>query len=403
MRAWSCGGLHEEVEDEGAEAVGALEVGGVAGAGDDDQPGAGDPGRRPPRAREPGGIVERRRSTSVGAATAARRSWSGSIAPWPAETSRRRGPSGSLAGGWPPGAPRAAGGERRPRRRRPARASQRADERVDPLALQRGGPARRPRRGARRGRPDRRSPPRALEDQAAHRRPDGRRPGAARSRAHRVADDVDATAPSRRRIAARSSAVRSTTRAGGVRDPSAIRLAPMAGRPIGQPVPPWPGRSGTIARNRPPSPASPRPREAAAREAVEEQDGPAVARDADGPAHPATASGGARSSSRLGRAARRGRPATAAAASRWSATFRAGRFAAPGRGPRAADRRRERGAQAGGSTTSVLRPEGGDDRPELDPVGRPEQLLVVVGEARRRARRPSPAAGTRRCRRRRCR
>ena len=53
-------------------------------------------------------------------------------------------------------------------------------------------------------------------------------------------------------------------------------------------------------------------------------------------------------------------------------------------------------------TDPVLAAQRGHDRPDVDPVRRPEQLLVVLGQARPPGARPSPGAGTRRSRRRRC-
>ena len=55
-----------------------------------------------------------------------------------------------------------------------------------------------------------------------------------------------------------------------------------------------------------------------------------------------------------------------------------------------------------GSDPDVLPAQRGHDRGDIDPVGRPEQLLVSVRQAGRRDRGAAPGEGTRRCRRRRC-
>ncbi len=142
---------------------------------------------------------------------------------------------------------------------------------------------------------------------------------------------------------------------------------------------PWPGRSTTITpegpceRRRVRAPARP-----AAGEAVQEQERDRRRR-ASGPP-----SGGRRSST--------------ASCRREGCGDRGRRLAVeldvPGRGPsgsagpgRRADRSRPPGHRAGRPvvTSANSPPRAVDDRPDIDAVGRPEELLVVLGQARPRA------------------
>ena len=242
-----------------------------------------------------------------------------------------------------------------------------------------------------RARPASAMPADGLSRTSRRRRPGGRRRAGARSgRRASSRGRRRARRPSAPRIVARSSACRSTVMRARGRAASGAAVA-RAGRPrstrnrarkrgagarpsrLPRPVKPWSSSSGR-----------PAPRDA---------DLPAERRRRRCALMPA-------------RQSAEGRAATAAATARWSSTFRArsvrsSRTRTPGPADGVArSPRRGRAVRH----EPVLAAERRHDRPDVDPVRRPEQLLVVLRQARCRARRPraAPGAGTRRCRRRRC-
>ena len=210
---------------------------------------------------------------------------------------------------------------------------------------------------------------RALEDEPARPTPGARRRAAARSgRPASSRGRAPAPASRRRRIVARSSAVRSTLarrrvgagcrtgrgRAGPRRSRGTPRRTRWRARPSADPRPvnPWSSRSGSpdAARRGPPSGGRPTstPLMAGVSAAATRRGDLAMQLDVPGTVGPQrrTWTPGGRSSS--------------ASASRRS-------------------RRRRRRA--------ILAAERRHDRPDVDAVGRPEQLLVVLGQADVRARR----------------
>ena len=210
-------------------------------------------------------------------------------------------------------------------------------------------------------------------------------------------------------MTARSSAVRSIEARGGVgaraagrrpRVRHAVRprsraVPGAAGASASQPVPPWPGRSGTIARNRPPRPASPAHERPLPENPWSSRTGRPAPGDPDRPGHAADPHAEPLAHDRLAPSAAREELAERGlrprpAASRWSATLRArsvrsSRTWRPGAPSDAARAARSPPA----STTPMLGTERRHDRPEVDPVRRPEELLVALRQpgARRVGRR----------------
>ena len=219
-----------------------LEVRGVAGAGDDLEPGAAGCPRRPTSARLRPAGSSAPAMTSVGAATSPSRSCSGSIAPCPAPRRLAASPAGRLrrrvraeARGRGPAGARAWLANTGSRSQASTKAS--IPSRSSASAQRLVGGA----RGSRARRPVGEAGRRALEDEPPRPRRVVDRQPERDPRPERVAEDVrPARQPARSRIAARSSA--------GPLDAGAAGSAGMPERP-------WPGQvdgddAGSRARTR---------------------------------------------------------------------------------------------------------------------------------------------------------
>ena len=174
---------------------------GVAAVGHDDESGVGQAGGDQARRSSPTGSSAPA-TTSVGASIDDSRSWSGSIAPWPAPRSEPARPSTLLCerDAWMRS--RCACGSRCSPANSGA-ASHASQERLDAVVLQAGRPARRPPRAARRALGDRRCRPMGFRARGPRRCParrprSGGRPGRPASTRRRPPAPHRARAGSRR-------------------------------------------------------------------------------------------------------------------------------------------------------------------------------------------------------------